>query len=372
MGEEIRSAIRDGVRLFPRGSGSWWPDTPRDTRPLPLEGLDHVAGLAPADLMVTVGAGCRLDFLDRALRERGVWLALDPPGPLARTVGGVLASGGGGPLATHYGPPRDHVLGLTVVAGNGTPVRMGGRVVKNVAGFDLAKLVVGGHGAFGVIVEAHLRVRALPAADVSAAWTGSLRDVAAAAARALGAGADPAALEALSPALSRRLLATDAWALASRHQGGPVAVEEDLAAVAGAVGRSLLRHDLRDAPTLWRGWRETVGAWPVIARLGADPASWPEALALAEQHLGEPLGVSATVPRGTVRVGFAAAGELAVHALRDSAARRGWPVTLERSDAALRAAAGVWGALEPGARRLTERLRAAHDPNGVFAVPLLA
>jgi glycolate oxidase FAD binding subunit len=371
VGAAVRSAIERGARLAPRGAGTWWPDGPPAAEPLDLSPIGHVAGLEPADLVVTAGAGCRLDALAARLAAAGVWLALDPPGSLARSVGGVLASGGGGPLAARYGTPRDLVLGLTAVMGNGTPVRMGARVVKNVAGFDVAKAVLGGHGAYGALVEAHLRLHALPAADLTRAWAGSLREVAAAAAGALASGAVPAALEALSPPLAHALLASDGWALAVRDVGGPSAVEEELAVVARAAGAALRPVSATTGRSVWDGWRETVGGWPVVVRIGADPAAWADAVALAEEHLGAPIGVSATVPRGTVRAGFAAASAGAVAALRSAAARRGWPVTLERAGPALREEAGITGSLSPGARRLAEEVRLAFDPNGVFAVPLV-
>jgi glycolate oxidase FAD binding subunit len=370
VAEDVRRAIAEGARLQPRGAGTWWTDLAPGARALELGALNDVARLEPADLVVTAGAGCRLDALAARLAAAGVWLALDPPGSAARTVGSVLATGGAGPLAARYGAPRDQLLGLIVVAGNGVPLRMGGRVVKNVAGFDVAKAVVGGHGGFGAIIEAHLRLHAVPASDRSLAWAGSRRDVGDAAARVLAAGAAPAALEVLGPPLAHAVLASDGWALLVRDLGGTAAVDEELAVVAGAVGRTLRKVDAApEAP--WHAWRRAVGAWPVLLRIGADPAAWGDAAALARQHFGDGLGSSVTVPRGTVRVGCAAASSGTVSALRTEAARRGWPVVLERANASLRAAAGVWGALDPGALRLTERLRRVYDPNDVFAVPLL-
>ena len=371
VGAEIRRAIADAATVQLRGAGTWWPEIPLGVRPLGLSHLNRISGLQPADLVVTAGAGCPLDALAATLAEHGVWLALDPPGSPSRTVGGALSSGTPGPLAARYGSPRDQVLGLTVVAGNGAGVRMGGRVVKNVAGFDLAKVVVGGQGAFGAIVEAHLRLHALPAADRSLAWTGALRDVAAAATRALSVGAAPAALEVLSPPLTHALLGADGWALAVREMGGRAAVDEDLLAVEKAIGATLRRLAPDAGAAHWHRWRGMVGGWPVLLRVGADPAAWSDAVALAEQHCGSAAGVSVTVIRGTVRVGLATVEPGAVRALRTSAARRGWPVVLDRADAGVRAAAGVWGALQPGTQRLTEQLRRAFDPNGVFAVPLL-
>jgi glycolate oxidase FAD binding subunit len=377
IAEQVRRAAGDGRRLYPRGTGRWWPDPPPDASPLDLTPWGAVSRFDVADLVATAGAGCRLDRLATALGEQGAWLALDPPGPADRTLGGALAAGGGGPLAAGYGPPRDQVLGMTVVAGNGTTVRIGGRVVKNVAGFDLAKAVIGGHGGFGVITEVHLRLRARAEADATRAWAGSLGAVAAASARLLRAGAAPHAFEALSPPLAGSLGLGDGWTLALRAIGTARAAEEELEAAAQVVTeagdcREVTPTPYTPHPTPWEGWRGVVGSWPVILRVGADPAAWTDAVTLGVERLGLLLGVSVTVPRGTVRIGADHATPDAVRGLRAVAARRGWPVTLERADATTRQAVGVWGALAPGVRRLTEALRATYDPNGVFAVPLLA
>ena len=93
----------------------------------------------------------------RALAAQRLWLAIDPPGRPERSVGSVAATATAGPLREGFGPVRDHVLGCTVVTGDGRIVRAGGRVVKNVAGFDLAKLHVGGFGAFGITTSASAR-----------------------------------------------------------------------------------------------------------------------------------------------------------------------------------------------------------------------
>jgi glycolate oxidase FAD binding subunit len=364
----VREAAAGATALHPRGSGQWWPDAPPGARILDLSSLDHVPRIDAADLVATVGAGCRLDRLADALGAQGCWLALDPPGPLSRTLGGALAAGGGGPLAALFGPPRDQVLGMTLIAGNGVLLRVGGRVVKNVAGFDLAKAVVGGHGGFGAIVEVHLRLRARAGADRTAAWSGPREAVAAACKRLMAAGALPAAFEVLHPALAAALGLDAEWALLVRALGTPAAADEELAAAHDSA-RALVRAT--PAEDVWTAWREAVGGWPVVLRIGADPAAWTDACALAAEHLGTIAGASVTVPRGTVRVGAPGVTPAALRALRAVAARRRWPVTLERADAATRAACGVWGALDPGLERLTRALRRTFDPNGVFAVPLV-
>ncbi len=367
----VRTAAESRTVLQVRGSGSWWTDAPPGVEPVSAAGLDAVSDFNPADLVVTVGAGTPLDRLDARLRAAGAWLPFDPAGQPSRTVGGALACGSGGPLAAHYGPARDHVLGLVVVAGDGTVVRLGGRVVKNVAGFDVAKLVIGSYGALGVIAEAHLRLRARPRTDRSQIWTGSRSWAARASAAALAAGATPAALEVISPELAAQLgWGTGGWVLAARAVGAEAGVVEELDTIARAAGARSIFTGEGDEPWTW--WRNAVGGWPAVLRIGADPQGWVEAVALAERHLGRLLGASVTVPRGTVRVGAEHCSGEAVRRLRAEAAARRWPVTVERADAATRAAAGLWGALPPIAERLTRRLKATFDPPGILATPLFA
>jgi hypothetical protein len=160
-----------------------------------------------------------------------------------------------------------------------------------------------------------------------------------------------------------------AWTVLVRAIGTAVGVEEELA----AAGRSATDAGLvagGASPDAWQRWRGAVGAWPVVLRVGADPAAWPDAISLVERHAGHALGSSATVPRGCVRVGLFSLLPAGAAAIRLAAAGRGWPVTLERADPATRSEVGVWGALPPGALAITERLRRAFDPAGVFDVPL--
>ena len=366
----LQAGARNGATFHVRGSGQWWTDAAPACEILTTSALDAVSDFNPADLVVTAGAGAPLATIAARLAARGAFLALDPPGPPSRTLGGVLAAGGPGPLAAHFGSVRDQVLGLVVVAGNGTLIRLGGRVVKNVAGFDLAKLVIGGHGGFGVIAEAHLRLRALPQADRTWAWRGSAEWAARAGAAALGSGALPAALEVVSPELAARLGWGDGWVLAARALGSEAGVAEELETVARAAGREPAATP--DGDAAWLEWRRAVGDWPAVLRIGSEPASWVEAVRLAQRHLGTLLGVSVTVPRGTVRVGAAALEPDSARRLRGDAATRGWPVTLERADEPTRVAVGVWGALPPATERITRALKAVFDPPGCLAVPLLS
>ena len=227
--------------------------------------------VSPADLVATVQAGTPLEALRRRLADEGMWLAIDPPGRPERSLGSVIATATAGPLRHGFGPVRDHVLGCTVATGDGRLVKAGGRVVKNVAGYDLTKLQVGGFGGFGIIAEVHLRLRALPRADVTLVARGTRDTLTSAARDADGA---PSwcrrALELLSPALA----AEADWVLAARFVGTDAAVQARRAA---ARARSPSSSGSRCRRTA----RRRSGAWPRAAaraaRSRSGSASWATA-----------------------------------------------------------------------------------------------
>ena len=128
-------------------------------------GLDRILEHDPGDLTCTVEAGLRLSELRAALAASGQRLSLDPPGD--PTIGSLLARNVSGPLRHRFGAPRDLVLGATLVLADGTIASSGGKVVKNVAGYDLGKLFCGSHGRLGLIVRASLRLHPLPAASAT-------------------------------------------------------------------------------------------------------------------------------------------------------------------------------------------------------------
>jgi len=127
-----------------------------------LVALNRLMAHTAEDMTAIVQAGMLLADLQKALRQSGQWLPIDPPVPERLTVGELLASNASGPRRFGYGTVRDYVIGLTVVLADGRLVRSGGKVVKNVAGYDLMKLFIGSHGSLGVIVEAIFKVLPCP------------------------------------------------------------------------------------------------------------------------------------------------------------------------------------------------------------------
>jgi glycolate oxidase FAD binding subunit len=163
--EILRCANEDGASVIPRGGGtkSDWGNPPtRNDVMLSTASLNRVIEHAWADLTVTVEAGCTIADLQRTLAQHGQRLAVDPLWPEKATVGGVLSTNDTGPLRLRYGGLRDLIIGVTLALADGTLARSGGKVVKNVAGYDLSKLVTGAFGTLGVITSATFRLHPLP------------------------------------------------------------------------------------------------------------------------------------------------------------------------------------------------------------------
>lgn len=169
--DAVRAAADAGEGLRIVGAGTWLDagHPVAAMRTLSLADDRGIVAYSPGDLTITVRAGTTLAEIAEALREHGQWLALDPEGGMEVTIGATVATGSYGPAATLYGTVRDQLLGMTVVTGRGEIARPGGRVVKNVAGFDLTRLMTGAWGSLGVITEVTLRVRSTGLANGSIA-----------------------------------------------------------------------------------------------------------------------------------------------------------------------------------------------------------
>jgi glycolate oxidase FAD binding subunit len=165
-GQVLRAAADDGLAVAFSGGGSKLGlGNPPERVDLLVssERMDQVLEHAAGDLVVRAQAGVRLADLQQRLAPAGQWLALDPPEPRA-TLGGVVAANASGPRRLRYGTVRDLIIGITVVLADGTVARAGGKVVKNVAGYDLAKLFCGSLGTLGMVAEVIFRLHPVPAA----------------------------------------------------------------------------------------------------------------------------------------------------------------------------------------------------------------
>ncbi len=320
-----------------------------------LGGLRRTVEYVPDDLTVTVEAGRRLGALQAELAEHRQYLPIDPPPGDDVTVGGLLATGRPGAWRGYVPAARDLILGMEVALPSGERVHSGGRVVKNVTGYDMHRMHTGALGAFGVIVEATFKVAPLPEATRTLA--ASTPNLAAAAALAMRLWDASPALRALS------VLGPRAAVLAGLPEAPAVLLE--LAGTARTVDRSTA--DLRtvapltDAPSdAWRALRTAHGdATSTVLRAGVPPTAVREMLEAAE-----PSGATAWahLASGAVVTTYPAAASAPtadeVTALRVEAERLGGFLQIESAPASLRHEVPS----TPGDAVLVEALRDRFDP----------
>jgi glycolate oxidase FAD binding subunit len=319
-----------GKAVSPRGGGT---QTALGNRP---ERLDLVVDTSrldrithnPGDLTATVQAGVTLSELRARLAERGQFLAIDAPLPDRATVGGTLATGISGPARWQYGSPRDTVIGMTVVQPDGRITHAGGRVVKNVSGYDMARLHVGGLGTLGVIAEASFKLTPLPArqATVLATFDSARRSLEAALA-VFSSGVVPLAITVFDASTAERMGQTlpqaDSY-LAIKLGGRPLTLDRLVRECRGECGRH--------APGSVGVLDETVadGLWRGLTDFGYDDATRPlagvrahvqpsrvaalaDALArLSDERIGPP-SLVANPAYGTVLARWYAADRQAEH-----------------------------------------------------------
>jgi glycolate oxidase FAD binding subunit len=276
--EAVVSAIKDSAetRSPLRISGhSTWLDAGRPVRaekPLSLRDDSGVVSYVPGDLTLTVRAGTSLSDIERITAEHDQWLPLDPYGSNDGTIGATIATASAGPLATSFGFPRDLLLGLEFVNGRGDVVRGGGKVVKNVAGFDLSRLLTGSWGSLGVITEVTLRLYARPKVDRSAIvrLETSMKESTSFLRAFLGGPLHPYSLQLLSASAAQALGLGPSRICLIRFGGNSAAVDTQLRALS-----SLAKFD-EVATGTWEQLRDLEDSAGGVIRISGLPATFRE------------------------------------------------------------------------------------------------
>lgn len=377
LAECVRAAHAEGLALTPWGAGTLQhlgrPPAPEALR-LELAGLGRVLEHTPADLTISVEAGATLADVQATLREHGQWLPWAPAAPPHATIGGLLAAGLSGPLRLGYGTPRDWLLGMRVVLGDGRLVKSGGKVVKNVAGYDTHKLQLGALGTLGVIAEATFKVAPLPAQLVTLGF--ACADGPAALALASLLRARPLAPVSLlvhqdSPQ-GARLLARFAGAADAVARQAQLATAAALAQGAAAADPALAEAAWQNLALFSRPASQEAGE-TVIVRVGAPPSALPDVWAALGR--AAPAGYTASglayagVGLAYARWGAAAADPPAVAAalagLRARLAEIQGYAVVEDAGPGTRAAIEIWGP-PPPTLGLMRALKQRWDPRGVL------
>ena len=206
--EVLRLAARERWAVVPAGAGTWLDAGNRLERAdliISTRRMQRIIEHEPADLVATAEAGLTLCALNAELERAGQWLPLDPPDDGRATIGGVVATGMSGAQSSGFGAPRGSVIGMRVALADGRIVKAGGRVVKNVAGYDLCKLFTGSYGTLCLILELTFKLRPLQAQTTTIAACGSLDALLRSARATLDARLLPVAVELLSPGVAQRL-----------------------------------------------------------------------------------------------------------------------------------------------------------------------
>ena len=369
----VRVANETGARLLPAGAGSWlgsggWTNDGGVI--VSTARLDSVLHYEPADLTLTAEAGLGWRKLAAVLEPNGQWLPVDAPGVGAGTLGGVAACGVSGPLKARYGAVRDNVLGLEVVTGDGRLLRIGGRVVKNVAGYDLVRLFTGSRGSLGVVTRVSVRLFPRPEADVTLHFEGGVDEVleVARVVRTTSLPVATAEMVVRAAGAGDRVAHVAVRVLGGREEAHDVCSR--LVAEIGAGPGKTMRDGEGEAfhrqRTAWEG-RSSL-----VVRLAALPDRLAVAMRWAREVAGRTRGeVAADVLGGVVRVVGSPAGDgVAELAGTLTRARREMEVvggTMTLSQAPGEVAAGVgWTGGGGGGGGLALQLKSLFDPRSVL------
>ena len=345
----MEQLAREGKRVAFLGGGTElelgpWPE--RIDAVVRTRGLGRIVEYQPADMVMVVEAGLTMGEMQAAAREHRQRLALDPPWPERATIGGIVATGAFGPRRARYGAVRDLIIGVQLVRADGAVAHGGGKVVKNVAGFDLPKVACSSLGTLGLIASATFRLHPLPEASETVEVPGlSPAEVVAMVSRIRAAQLEPAAAAALrGPSGYDLALCFEGFGKGVEQQIGKL---RQLAPSARAEEGAWARHD------------EVRTGGPLRIKVASLPTQLPEV-----DRLVSPLGLRfAWYP--TLGLGFAsgAAGEQAAALIADARAellRRGGSLVVQAAPAGLRV--DRWGP-PPPSFPVMQRVKQNFDPD---------
>lgn len=349
---------------------------------LSLKEMNRVWRYEPADLTISVEAGMKFGDFQRFVGRNRLWLPLDPPGGAKASIGGILATNASGPLRLAYGAPRDMALGLRVATTEGRVVKTGGHVVKNVAGYDLTRLLIGSYGTLGVIVEASFKLYPLPLARstfvLGVGFLGSVGELRRAIQhspltpmRLVMLNAEAALLaRGERPAGDRR----EVWIEVGGSDRVIGRYRDELGGMAKQAGATFREEPASTAEPLWAkiaDFHSTLpaGASHVTLRAVLPPARTEEFLTRAEAQSGN-VAEFAQAGTGVVHLCLLEPPADRLHSVLErlralAIALGGWLV-IEKCPAEIKGKIDVWGA--PGDDfGVMRKLKQAWDPKGILS-----
>ena len=370
--EEVAACMsvcsESGVAVVPAGRMAWLEcgnPLKRAEVIMSLERMERIIDYSPPDLTATVEPGLALSEFNRVTAVERQWLPLDPPGFRSASLGAIAACNSSGTLRLGFGTPRDYVIGLRLIHADGTVSKSGGKVAKNVAGYDMNKLYVGSYGTLAIITELTLKLRPMPDLSstimITSKYRGPLFQLAK---RVLSSELQPA-----SVVLTRRLFKSESSsspddALLIRFIDSKAAVEHQIERVSASIDDSY-RATVLSENEAEAVWTEVADFDQHIVRvrfsvpLSDVPAVFEKAF-LA--HLE--CAAAADIGTGIIRLGFDSdEGSIAaqIKKLRGSAAAHKGSLVIEKAPAEIRRDADAWGDIGTTAG-LMRSIKARFDP----------
>jgi len=365
ISQSVRLANAAGLAVVPRGGGTklGWGNPPRRVDlVLSTTRLNRILEHAWADMTATVQAGCTVAALQQALAEHGQRLALDPLWPERATLGGILAANDSGSLRVRFGTLRDLIIGMTLVLPDGTAAKSGGKVVKNVAGYDLPKLATGSLGTLGVITETVFRLHPLPRNTRTLTFTAASASV----------------LNKLLLDVQHSQLAFTGMQLRAQSQGPPQLDVRFEGTAAGIEAQSMQMRqlgntagELESPPDIWTARQSLWLSGAPIAKFSVLPSQLSAFCDLA-QRLGQAQGMGWRVVAQAVGVGLLRlemsnerALPAALAALRRETEQLGGSLVVLQAPPAVKTAMDAWGPAGD-AQPLMLRVKQQLDPESTL------
>jgi glycolate oxidase FAD binding subunit len=370
LAEIVTAAHQDKQPLLVRGNGSkldWGGVVRGATKIVTTEKLDRLIDRAAADMTVTVATGQTFSNLQASLAEVGQFLPLDPAYPDRATIGGIIATADTCSWRHRYGGVRDLLLGISFVRADGKIAKAGGRVVKNVAGYDLMKLFTGSYGTLGILTEVTFRVYPLPTTSATVILTGEISALGNTLRQLLASALTPMAVDILSTALSLQLDISNTPSAVVKFATLPASIEQqsqlllEMGKSQGLKG-GIWREEQESE--LWQGIQTGIwGRGEIACKLGVKPMVAADTIAMLDRgsnnsnlatiHVGSGIGVTTlTTPEQIIP-------------LRNHCEAAGGFVSVLQAPPEVKDAIDVWG-IRTNAKVVMEQLKQQFDPQGIL------
>jgi glycolate oxidase FAD binding subunit len=372
----IQEAQQQQWRIIPCGNGSKldWGGLTKDIQLLvSTQKLNRIVEHAVGDLTVTVEAGVKLADLQATLNTTSQFLPIDPAYPATATIGGIVATADTGSWRQRYGGIRDMVLGLSFVRSDGKIAKAGGRVVKNVAGYDLMKLFTGSYGTLGIISQVTFRTYPQPEASTTILLTGEAEAIFQAVKTLRNSSLSPTAADLLSASVIKELGIGKETGLIVRFQTIPVSIEQQttqLASIAKELNCQIQLYRDDDEIQLWQILSETIripsSDKAIICKIGVVPT---QAVALLQKltqiTTNEVLGMI-HIGSGIGQLQFKAETKEAIEATRSHLEQNHGFLTILTSTSSLKQQLDPWG-YSGNALTMMKTIKQKFDPNNIFS-----